>query len=50
MSRLTKGLQLEKSAEYEGLYDQWRGIAKSYENSVNAIKDMIKTATKDGGA
>lgn len=49
MSRLTKGLQLEKAAEYEGLYDQWRGIAESYNDSCNAVKDMIRTIESNGG-
>lgn len=49
MSRLTKGIQLEKASEYEGLYDQWRGLAESYQDASNAIKDMIRTIESTGG-
>lgn len=49
MSRLTKGLQLEKASKAEGLYDRWRGVAGSYQNACNAVKDMIKTVQKEGG-
>lgn len=49
MSRLTKGIQLEKAAEYEGMYDMWRGIAESYRDAANSIKDMINTAESQGG-
>lgn len=49
MSRLTKGIQLEKASEFEGMYDQWRGVADAYSDAVNAIKDMIKTAENQGG-
>jgi hypothetical protein len=49
MSRLTKGIQLENAAKPEGMYDQWRGIAESYRDAANAIKDMINTAENQGG-
>lgn len=49
MSRLTKGIQLEKAAQFEGLYDQWRGVADAYRDAANAIKDMLHIADREGG-
>ncbi|MNW18101.1 hypothetical protein D3C71_2175300 [compost metagenome] len=49
MSRLGKGIQLEQAATNEGLYEQWRGIAESYQDACNAIKDMIRTIESQGG-
>ena len=47
LSRITKGKQLAEAAKYEGLYTQWKGIADTYQDAVNALKDLIK-AIKDG--
>ena len=47
LSRKAKGEQLIKAAQYEGDYIRWQGIAKSYENSINSVKDMIKSLEKE---
>lgn len=47
LSRKAKGEQLKMAARYEGDYIRWQGIAKSYENSINSIKDMIKSLEKE---
>lgn len=43
LSRITKGKMLDQAAEPEGLYATWKGIADTYESSINALKDMIRT-------
>jgi hypothetical protein len=48
LSRKAKGEQLLKAARNEGDYARWSGITKSYENSINSIKDMIKSLEKEG--
>lgn len=47
LSRKAKGEQLKQAAQYEGDYVRWSGIAKSYENSINSVKDMIKSLEKE---
>jgi hypothetical protein len=47
LSRKAKGQQLIKAAKNEGDYIRWQGIAKSYENSINSVKDMIKGIEKE---
>jgi hypothetical protein len=48
LSRKAKGEQLIKAAQFEGDYIRWQGITKSYESSINSIKDMIKSLEKEG--
>lgn len=48
LSRKAKGEQLLQAAKNEGDYIRWHGIAKSYENSINSLKDMIKSLEKEG--
>lgn len=50
LSRITKGKQLERAAEFEGLYTTWRGIAETYQDSANALKDLIKAIESEGNA
>jgi hypothetical protein len=47
LSRMAKGKELENAAKYEGDYIRWKGIADSYESSINSIKDMIKSLDKE---
>lgn len=42
LSRMAKGRELEKAAKYEADYIRWNGIAVSYGNAINSLKDMIK--------
>jgi hypothetical protein len=44
LSRKAKGKLLEYAGEYEGDYHKWQGAAKSYELSVNSVKDLYKDA------
>jgi hypothetical protein len=48
LSRKAKGEQLIYAAKNEGDYIRWQGITKAYENSINSIKDMIKSLDKEG--
>lgn len=50
MSRITKGQMLVEAAKHEGDFISWKGIASSYENAINALKDIIKAIDKQGGA
>lgn len=52
LSRRAKGAKLLEASKHEGNYSRWNGIAKSYENAINSIKDMIKgcRAEEKGGA
>jgi hypothetical protein len=47
LSRKAKGKQLEKAAHYEGNYIRWSGIAKSYGDAINSLKDIIKSIEKE---
>lgn len=49
LSRITKGNMLCEAAEYEGEYISWCGVAKTYERAANALKDILKAVTKEGG-
>lgn len=42
LSRRAKGEKLVEAAGYEKGYMQWRGVAESYEQSINSLKDMVK--------
>ncbi|MBS4200299.1 hypothetical protein KHA93_11720 [Bacillus sp. FJAT-49732] len=48
LSRISKGAQLTKAAEYEGDYITWRGIAETYAGARNALKDIIKSISQEG--
>lgn len=48
LSRITKGKELAKAAEAEGLYITWNGIANTYESAANALKDVLKSMYSDG--
>lgn len=50
MSRITKGQMLMEAANYEGDYMSWRGIAGTYERAANALKDLMKAISVQGGA
>lgn len=49
LSRITKGKELEKASKYEGLYTQWKGIADTYQDSRNALKDVLDAIKAEGG-
>lgn len=50
MSRITKGQMLMEAANYEGDYMSWKGIAGTYERAANALKDLMKAISVQGGA
>lgn len=50
MSRITKGQMLMEAANYEGDYMSWKGIAGTYERAANALKDIMKSISVQGGA
>lgn len=50
MSRITKGEMLMEAANYEGDYMSWKGIAGTYERAANALKDIMKSISVQGGA
>lgn len=46
-SRRAKAEELARASKFEGDYVRWQGIAKAYENSINSLKDMIKSIEKE---
>ncbi|ALY08121.1 hypothetical protein BhaS171_00065 [Bacillus phage vB_BhaS-171] len=48
-SRIAKGNMLMEAGEHEGDFTSWKGFALSYEGARNAIKDMIKAISSEGG-
>ncbi|MCD7034323.1 hypothetical protein LRR81_08755 [Metabacillus sp. GX 13764] len=49
-ARVAKGNMLTKASDYDGEYIAWKGWAASYEGARNAIKDMIKGISAEGGS
>jgi hypothetical protein len=49
LSRITKGNMLCEAAQYEGDYISWKGVASTYERAANALKDIMRAITKEGG-
>jgi hypothetical protein len=49
LSRITKGNMLCTAAEFEGDYISWSGVARTYERAANALKDIMRAITKEGG-
>lgn len=49
LSRIAKGEQLLKAADYEGEFLTWKGVAGTYERAANSLKDMLKAITAEGG-
>ncbi|MGD7007606.1 hypothetical protein [Metabacillus sp. 84] len=49
-ARIAKGHMLTEAAGYDGQHIAWKGFALSYEGARNAIKDMIKGISTEGGA
>jgi hemerythrin superfamily protein len=50
LSRITKGKQLDLASKSEGLYTQWKGIADTYQDSRNALKDVLDAIKAEGGS
>jgi hypothetical protein len=48
-SKVQEGINQEISGIYEGYFVTWKGIAQSYANMQNALKDMIKAVGVEGG-
>jgi hypothetical protein len=38
-----------EAAQYEGDYISWKGVASTYERAANALKDIMRAITKEGG-
>lgn len=48
-SRIAKGNMLMEAGTHDGDFTSWKGFAISYEGARNAIKDMLKAISAEGG-